>query len=364
MASIQKLTRKSGTVYRVFIRHKGSKTISKVFKSKKLARDYANRIESDLAESLVYGNTHYMRMQLSELIERYMERYDGVNARDRRAQLNAWLSLIGDRYLPEITKYDVRQGIDRLAKGKVKRGDGRNKSIETKKTRSNSTLNRYKATLSALLQFACDEYDLPVNVARQVRARRENDGRVRFLSEQERSALLSACKQSAWDKLYMIVIMAITTGARRSELLRLKWSDINFDHRLAYVKKTKNGEPRVLPLTDDVITELEKYKNDTCSELIFYSPDKPEQPFEFRKLWLKVVDTAQLRNFKFHDLRHTCASYLAQNGASLLQIADVLGHRQIEMTKRYSHLCVDHKKKLIDSVMDKIMLSDRLSEKV
>ena len=66
---------------------------------------------------------------------------------------------------------------------------------------------------------------------------------------------------------------------------------------------------------------------------------------------MDIADEAGLEGFRFHDLRHTCASYLAQNGASLLQIAEVLGHKQLEVTKRYSHLCVDHKQSLIDNVM-------------
>jgi len=63
---------------------------------------------------------------------------------------------------------------------------------------------------------------------------------------------------------------------------------------------------------------------------------------------------AEVSNFRFHDLRHTTASYLAQSGASLLEIADVLGHKQISVTKRYAHLCIDHKEKLINSVMSNI----------
>ena len=79
------------------------------------------------------------------------------------------------------------------------------------------------------------------------------------------------------------------------------------------------------------------------------------RPFEFRKHWDKAVTAAEIADFRFHDLRHTCASYLAQNGASLLQIAEVLGHKQLEVTKRYSHLCVDHKQDLVDRVLGGVL---------
>ena len=87
---------------------------------------------------------------------------------------------------------------------------------------------------------------------------------------------------------------------------------------------------------------------DRNAELIFNSSIKHTKAYEFRKEWIKALKRAEIYDFRFHDLRHTCASYLAQNGASLLEIADVLGHRQISMTARYSHLCVSHKQKLIE----------------
>ena len=183
----------------------------------------------------------------------------------------------------------------------------------------------------------------------------EPGGRLRYLSNEEKTSLLEASRHSHWDKLYLIVLMAITTGARKGELERLKWSDIDFDRGLAYVHQTKNGEPRVLPLTKQVLTEMDRVGRD--AELIFNSsikPIKPNKPYEFRKEWIKAMKRAEINDFRFHDLRHTCASYLAQNGASLLEIADVLGHKQIQMTKRYAHLCVSHKQKLIEKYFGEI----------
>ena len=354
MASIQKLNRKGGTAYRVFIRNKGSKPISKVFKSKKIAKEFIKKIESDSELHYIYGDIRLKSLLLSSLITDYMKQYEGVEPKTRRSVLDLWLSLIGDKYIVEIKKQDIRQSFNELAKQPVRRSDGRSKIKITSKKKSNATLNRYKGTLSALFEFAVDEYDLPVNPVRQVRAKKESDGRIRFLSDTERSRLLEACKNSDWEKLYVLVLMAITTGARKSELTNLMWTDIDFDRQRAYVSKTKNGEPRVCPLTDAVILELNQFYTDESEGLVFGSEIKPQQAFMFRKYWLKAVGAAQLNDFKFHDLRHTCASYLAQNGATLLEIGDVLGHKQIEMTKRYSHLCVEHKSKLINSVMSEL----------
>ena len=87
---------------------------------------------------------------------------------------------------------------------------------------------------------------------------------------------------------------------------------------------------------------------------MFESKIKPGRAYCFTKPWRKALKEAEIEDFTFHSLRHTCASYLAMNGASLLEIADVLGHKQIQMTKRYSHLCIDHKQKLINSVLGRI----------
>jgi len=173
------------------------------------------------------------------------------------------------------------------------------------------------------------------------------------LSEAERTPLFSSCRASHWDKLYLIVLLAITTGARKGELTKLRWNDIDFERRTAYVSTTKNGQPKVLPLTDSVIRELQVFnKND--SHLIFESKVKRDVAYCFTKPWKKALEDAEIKDFRFHDLRHSCASYLAQSGASLLEIADVLGHKQISVTKRYAHLCIEHKSSLINRVMGSI----------
>ena len=243
---------------------------------------------------------------------------------------------MGDRYIVDITTSDISDGINRLSPHL-----------------SNATKNRYKAVVSVIFSYACRQYGLTQNPVKNIRSLPENNARTRFLSNDERSRLFKACRGSQWGKLYLLVLLAITTGARRGELLGLEWKDVDFDRRLAHIKTTKNGEPKVLPLTEGVAIELNKFKGQEAS-LVFNSEIKPDKPFEFRKQWIKALKEAEISEFRFHDLRHTCASYLAQSGASLLEIADVLGHKQIQMTKRYAHLCIEHKAKLINSVLSNV----------
>lgn len=329
MAYIQKVKRHKGYVFRVFIKRPGFKRLTKSFNSKREAVEFVNLTESNLQKikCLTSSNSQFLVRDL--IIEYLTNVYKGTRPTTENKRLQYWIDKIGHKKVFEVSKFDVMEAFNQLP-SKL----------------SNATKNRYKSAISSVFSYAVRTYDLSVNPVSYIQSLKENNQRTRYLSNAEKDRLLIECKNSSWSKLYLIVLMAITTGARKGELERLKWSDIDFDRKLAYIYQTKNGEPRVLPLTEQVVNELNRA--DRSAELIFNSEIKPNKPYEFRKQWIKALEKADIDNFRFHDLRHTCASYLAMNGCSLLEIADVLGHKQISMTARYSHLCVSHKQKLIE----------------
>lgn len=334
MATIQKLHNKNNITYRVIIRKKGLRVISKTFSTKRQATEFALKVESDrkLQQSLGgVSNT----ISFSEVSKQYLlERYSGQTPpRSHEGRIEYWDIWFDDKPIINITKSDIVDGLESLSK-----------------SLSATTINKFKSAASIVFNYARRQYDLPDNPTKHIPSLPEPRGRTRYLSDSEKDRLFAATRLSNWDKLYLIVLLAITTGARKGELTNLKWSDIDFNRQLAYVSTTKNGEPKVLPLTDSAITELQRL-NKQDNSLVFDSVVKPGRPYCFTKPWKKALKEADIEDFRFHDLRHTCASYLAQNGASLLEIADVLGHKQIQMTARYSHLCVEHKSKLINDVM-------------
>jgi integrase len=333
MASIQKITTSKKAVYRVQIRKKGIKPISRVFATKKLAVQFAQRVESNrqILEAFGQANTGLV---LKDLVNSYFDKsYKGKRPKEQRWKLQHWINVIGDKDIYQVTKADISLGLSALP-GHF----------------SNATINRFKAAISSVFTYACRELDLPDNPVRHIPSKPENNLRVRYLSNDERSRLFQACKSSRWSKLYLLVLTAITTGARRGELLGLRWNSIDFDRQTAYVITTKNGQPKVLPLVGSVINEMGVFKKHD-NTLIFNSEIKPDREMCFTKVWKSALSDADITDFRFHDLRHTTASYLAQSGASLLEIADVLGHKQISVTKRYAHLCIDHKQNLINNVM-------------
>jgi integrase len=337
MATIQKFTRSRGVVYRVLIRKAGTKPISKTFTTKKLAIQFAQNIDSNREFFEAYGYENNKDIKLSLLIRNYLNNeYKGKDKAEQARKLRLWLKSLGDIAIKEIKSRSISHSLSALPSHL-----------------SNASINRHKAAISGVLTYGCRQGYIKTNLAKLVPYLEENNARIRFLSNNERKRLYGACRASKWTKLYLLVLMAITTGARKGELMNLRWSDIDLDRQTAYVKTTKNGQPKVMPLTNDVVTELSKFR-DQETEYIFNSELKPDRPMCFTKQWIKALKLAEIEDFRFHDLRHTTASYLAQNGASLLEIAEILGHKQIQVTKRYAHLCIDHKAKLINRVMANI----------
>jgi integrase len=337
MSTIQKFTRAKGDVYRVLIRKAGAKPISKTFSNKKLAIQFAQSMDSNREFFEAYGYENNTDIKLSLLISNYLKNeYTGKDKVEQSRKLSLWLKSLGDVAIKEIKAIGISHSLNTLSSHL-----------------SNASINRHKAAISGALTYALRKGYIKTNPARIIPSLPENNERTRFLSEAERTRLFSSCRASLWDKLYLIVLLAITTGARKGELAKLRWNDIDFERRTAYVSTTKNGQPKVLPLTDSVIQELQLFnKND--NSLIFESKVKENVAYCFTKPWKKALEDAEIKDFRFHDLRHTCASYLAQSGASLLEISFVLGHKQISVTQRYAHLCVEQKSNLINRVMGTI----------
>ncbi len=177
---------------------------------------------------------------------------------------------------------------------------------------------------------------------RNVSKLKEPRGRVRFLSDDERERLLAACRQSACSTLYPLAVLALATGARQGELLGLRWPHIDWQRSVAVLHDTKNGERRAIPLhgpARDLLRERGSVRR-LGTDLVFARPNG-SATFP-RKAWENALRAAQIEDFRFHDLRHSAASYVAMNGATLAEIAEVLGHKTLAMVKRYSHMTEQH----------------------
>ena len=197
MACIQKIKCSNTNHYRAIIKNKDVKTITKVFKTRKLAVEFAKRIEGNRELLLAYGSSHYHKISFKELIDKYLRNeYKGSDPKGQQHKLNFWIEKVGDKNIEDITKSEISIVLQ-----------------EFPSRYSNATVNRYKAAISVVFSYACRNYNLADNPVRHIPSRPENNKRIRFLSNSERMKLFNSCKQSRWNKLYLLALMAITTGA-------------------------------------------------------------------------------------------------------------------------------------------------------
>jgi integrase len=348
MASIEKRTTKEGDIsYRVKVRLKGYPTQTATFERLTDAKRWVQQTESAIREGRHFKTSEAKRHTLDETIDRYIQYVlpnKPKSQKDQGQQLAWWKKHLGRFSLADITPALIAQYRDQLTDNG---GD---------KPRSSATVNRYLAVLSHMFTIAVNEWAwVDANPLRKVTKMKEPRGRVRFLSDDERTRLLEACKASDSPYLYIAVVLALSTGGRRMEILGLRWQDVDFARGIITLHETKNGERRILPLAGHALTLMQehaKVRHLYC-DYVFPSKDL-KAAIDIRTPWENALKRAEITDFRFHDLRHSAASYLAMNGASLAEIAETLGHKTLQMVKRYAHLSESHISKVVASMNQKI----------
>ena len=315
---------------------------SATFKRLTDARKWVQQTESAIREGRHFKTSEAKRHTLTDAIERYITEVIPTkpkNAINQVGQLKWWQENLGAYSLADITPALIAQHRDKLAITPSQRAE----------SRSPATVNRYLAVLSHLFTIAMKEWGwIEDNPLRKVTKPKEPRGRVRFLSDEERAHLLVECQNSESKFLYTAVVLALSTGGRRMEILGLQWKDIDFNRQIITLHETKNGERRVLPLAGralELIKQTSKVRHMNCP---FVFPGKNlTTPVDLRAPFETALKRAEINDFRWHDLRHSCASYLAMNGASLAEIAEILGHKTLQMVKRYAHLSDAHTSKVV-----------------
>ena len=326
MATIQKRTSRDGAVsYRVQIRLKGVPPQTGTFDRLTDARKWAASTESAIREGRFFKTSAARRHTLADAIKRYRETH--TIDRNKNRYLNWWQERLGDYALADVTADKITEYRDALAGGTYKRPGQKSTSARTP-----ATCNRYLAALSVLLNTAVREWEwLENNPCRNVKKLAEPPGRVRFLSDAERDRLLKACQESPAPYLHLVVVLALSTGARYMEILGLQWQQVDMKRGTVHLEKTKNRERRTLPLRGKALELMREHSRvrRMDSQLVFPSPNNPAEPVDARSAFETALVRASITDFRFHDLRHSAASYLAMNNASLAEIAEILGHKTI-----------------------------------
>lgn len=377
MATIRKRKNANGTTsYRVVIRLKGYKPESATFERLTDARAWASATETDMKAGRYFGTAK--TKTLADLIDKYeqspanqLKSWPGV-----KSYLDWWRAKAGNEMLKEITAPRIAEWRDELMKSEKRRGQG---------TLSGATVNRTLAALSSALSYAVKELEwLERNPCQRIKKAPEAPGRVRFLSDEEMQALMKALRASSHPDLLVAALLALTTGARKSEILNLRWSQIDFTRRTITLAhgETKNNQGRPLALSGEVADlMMKRSKVRSINDDRVFPPPKGRKELELRSPWKealvqanidvryenrkgrsKAVDAGealpkQTSDFRWHDLRHTAASYLTMEGVSAIEIARVLGHKTLAMTLRYSHLAAERVTELGDKLAARIGVS-------
>lgn len=208
-----------------------------------------------------------------------------------------------------------------------------------------NTINRELDTFSHMFTMAITWEKCSKNPVKEVKPYKVENRRERILSLEEIERLL-ACSNGHTRN---IILVALNTGMRLREILGMKWEDVNLLQGHITLRNTKNGKGRTVAMSEEV-GEVLKLVKKTENPYVFYDP-KTGKPFNhIRTSFGKALERADISGFRFHDLRHTAATYMVLGGADLVTVKDILGHSSIEMTTRYSHPTPESKKKAVNAL--------------
>lgn len=357
MAAIRERKDQNGKVsYQAQVRIQGYPPQSKTFLRKTDAKQWAIQTETEIRTGMTIRKSTASKHTVREMLERYRDNVliDKANGgKDHKTHIAWWIDELGHYALSEVTTDLVTRSMDKLKKSKTRLG----------KSPAPATVLRYLMALSHAFNVARKQWNWcessPVENVQRPKVKNE---RTRYLTDTEREALLHACKISPNADLYLVVLLAISTGMRKGEIMGMRWQDIHTAPDQSFTRvhltKTKNDKARSVLLTSPALELLEERRTKlldclqakTAIGLIFPSGVDEDQPVDLRKPWGSALQAAGIEEFRFHDLRHTTASYLAMNGASLLSISKVLGHQTTKMTERYSHLATSHIDEVVRSM--------------
>ena len=329
MPTIDRRHTTHGPRYRVRVRLRGLRPLTRTFPSLTLARRWG--ISTEHAALTAQAGPEAVRHSLGDVITRYrreiLPRKSPGTQRNHAIHLTWWQTELGYLRLADMTPGRLVECREKLSQ-----------------RRSAGTVNQYLLTLGHALAVAVREWQwIEASPMRAVSKLRLPPGRTRYLSDDERQRLLVACQASSNPLLHIVVVLSLTTGCRKMELLTLTWGDVDLRRRWLTLRHTKNRMLRVVPLADPALTLLQDHAKVRRLDTQFIFPRGDGlKPVDLRYAFSKALQQAGITDFRWHDLRHSAASYLAMSGATLVDIATLLGHKSFSQTRRYTHLSQAH----------------------
>lgn len=320
MATVRKLA--SGK-WNAQVRRKGHAPISKTFTNQKDAFIWIRCIESEMDRGTYINRSSTENATLADALIRYRNEITPYKKGHEREQgrINHWLAHPYSKcQLSSLKSIDF-----------AKYRDARLKEVST------GTVRLELALISHVFTILRKEWNFPIdNPITNIRKPKPSKARDRRLVNEEKECLLKACKQSRNPQLYALVVMAIETGMRLGELLKMEWADINLSKRTIFLDDTKNGSSRTIPLSYKAIETLINIPKHIKSKRVFWI--WPQKPDAISGAWRPALKRAEITGLRFHDLRHEATSQFFERGLNVLEVAAITGHKSIQMLQRYTHI--------------------------
>lgn len=363
MPTIRERKKKDGRrVFHVQVRMTGFPTRTATLPTRRQAERWATSVEAEMIAGKHFRSVEARRRTVGEAIDRYIaeELPKKRNGSTHRSNLPWWKAHLGNLKLADVTPAILVEHRQKLAQETFTRAKPESARTTLQKgeeprrfKRSPGTVNRYLAALSHVFTVARKEWHwVSHNPFDGVGKFRENRGRVRYLSEDERTALLHETAKN--PVLHTFVVLALSIAARAGELRNLTWQDVDLDEGRLLLRVTKNSTPRMAWLYGEAKRLLSAHAEGRrpAEQLVFASSNGGR--YQYHKEFRLACEAAGIRNFRFHDLRHTAATYLAREGASEQQLKAIGGWKS-SVVSRYVHLSGEETKDLVQKMNEKFL---------
>jgi len=326
--------------------------------SHKLAKELLTKRQAEVNEKRFFPERHETRVLFSDAAKAFLE-WARVNISAHghtryKCSMESLNAAFGSRFLDQVTPADIeRYKADRV------------KTVEP------STINRDLMVLKRLYNLILKGRLLPdtrivESLPTRIALMRENNKRLRYLSGKEYAEILMACERLKQKRraclrtrvldIKSIIVTAVHTGMRRNEILGLKWSDVDLGGRVITIHEGKWGSSRHVPINSVLAQTLEGVPRHIESPYVFYHRENGEGAghrfTELKRAWQRVLKEASIENLRFHDLRHTCASWLVMKGVPLQTVQQILGHKSFVTTLRYAHMAPELRNEAVERLCE------------
>jgi site-specific recombinase XerD len=247
-------------------------------------------------------------------------------------QMKVLLSWFRRRPADSITSQDIERRLETLSE----------------KGRAPATFNHYRALLNLCYSLGMRNGKVKVNPVRGVPKKTENNERTRHASPEEEKAIRAEIRE-ACPEHEPELDLALHTGMRRAEQYKLRWDNIDLNRGMITIPLSKHGKKRHIPVNSVALGALMDLARLRKKASPFVVPGRAKVRKKDQREWFEdAVEAAGVKDFKWHDLRHTFASRLVMAGVDLRTVQELMGHRTIAMTVRYSHLATSHLNEAIE----------------